>query len=198
MIQGEIKLNRIIYVVVPAMIATTLFCYYMAVKYHEQKPFPYATVTATASHYPQDIVFRFVMLIFSSTLALLFYTVVRWMDKKAERAGFEKIPRYYLYSGMFSIFCYCVTIGTIDEVGRGKWHGPCAVTFFVIWVVAIINITVYLTKLRNWDTSSLSLRSLTIKQLLAMYLMLVWLYCMYNLTTKPYHTNKENPYVVIV
>lgn len=197
MLGGKISLSLLLIVMVPAMILVTLFCYYMAVKYDSSKPFPHETVTHTASFYPQNIAFRYIMLIFSSTLTLVFYTIIKWMDFTAVKVGFKKLPKYFMYSGMFSMFCYAVTISTIDGRGTGKWHGPCAVAFFVIWVIGIINFTVYLTKLHNWDASTLSKNSLIVKQLLAGYVALVWIYCVYNILLNSIE-NKEDTYAVIV
>lgn len=180
-IKGKISLSAILCVMAPSIIAATLFCYYMADKYHECEPFPHSTVTKTASFYPQNIVFRYVLLIFSSTLTLVFFSIIRWLDYQAVRTGFKKLPRYFYNAGMFSMFCYAVTIGTIDGKGRGKWHGVCAVTFFVIWVIGIINFTIYMTKLRNWDSSTLSKTSLIWKQFLASYVLAVWVFCIYHL-----------------
>lgn len=77
-ILGKINLNIILWIMVPAMIATPFYSYHMAVSKKQEPPFPHATVTDTATHYPQDIMFRFVMLINSSFLAFVFYVVFRW------------------------------------------------------------------------------------------------------------------------
>jgi hypothetical protein len=95
------------------------------------------------------------------------------------------------------MLCYSITIGTIDEKGIGNLHGPCAVIFFVIWVVVIIRITLFINKLRHWDTSVVSATSLLLKKLLAGYVAGVWVYCLYGvLTTTDHH--KSNQFVVIV
>ena len=183
--KNSLKVSPILIIMVPSMIAATLYCYYMAVKYDNFEPFPHATVTKTARLYPQNIVFRFVMLIFSSTLCLSYFILFRWINSQAKRTEFEQLPNYLFNLGIFSIFCYAVTIGTIDQNGTGKWHGPCAVTFFIIWMISIINITVYLTKLRNWDTTTISYKSLLCKQLLAIYIACIWIYCCLNLIFNP-------------
>jgi hypothetical protein len=77
--------------------------------------------------------------------------------------------------------CYGVTIGTIDEKGTGSLHGPCAVIFFVVWMVVIMRITTFLRELREYDSSVLTRRSMVIKNLLAIYILGVWLYCIYGL-----------------
>lgn len=76
---GTLSLNPILWVMVVAMVITPLYTYHMAVSKKEVPPYPHATITDTATHYPQDIVFRYVMLINSSFLALSFFVVYRWV-----------------------------------------------------------------------------------------------------------------------
>ena len=80
MMLGKFKLNTILWVASPLMVFTPCYCYYMAVKNKEEPPFPHATITNTACHYPQDIEFRFIMLMCSTILALSFYVVFRWVE----------------------------------------------------------------------------------------------------------------------
>ena len=75
-----------------------------------------------------------------------------------------------------------MTIGTIDEKGIGNLHGPCAIIFFIIWLLTIVNMTFFMTRLRAWDTSIMSSTSLRIKQLLALYIGLLWAWCLYNIS----------------
>ena len=57
--------------------------------------------------------------------------------------GFKTLNKWYFYVTEFSMICYGITIGTIDEKGTGDLHGPCAVTFFVVWMIIIIRITLF-------------------------------------------------------
>jgi hypothetical protein len=150
----------------------------MAVKHKQEKPYPAATITSTACHYPQDIVFRFYMLIASSMLALIFFLIFKWVNKVAKESGYPgAISNSLYYLSEFSILLYGITIGTIDEKSTGKLHGPCAVIFFVVLIISIVVITLYLTNLREYDTRAVGLRSLRIKQILTAYLLAVWAYC---------------------
>lgn len=119
------------------------------------------------------------MLFNSSFLALIFFIVFRWTQAQAKRIGYRSPPMYQFYLAEGSIGCYAVTIGTIDELGIGKLHGPCAIIFFVIWLVTIVNMTVWMTKMREWDTSIMSSCSLKIKQLLSLYITALWAWCLY-------------------
>ena len=179
-----------LWIYVPVMFFTPCYTYYMAVSNQEEPPYPHATVTSTACHYPQDIVFRFIMLFCSSILALSFFVVFRWLESQAKRVDFPPPQQYQFYIAEGSIFCYGVTIGTIDGRGTGTLHGPCAVIFFIIWFLTIVNMTVYMTKLRKWDTTTLSRTSLTLKQVLAGYVALVWIWCVINLIGEGFHQNK--------
>jgi hypothetical protein len=115
-----------------------------------------------------------------------------------KRVGYERLPpKYQFYLAEGSIVCYGITIGTIDEKGIGNLHGPCAVIFFIIWLVTIINMTVFMTKLRAWDTSVMSKISLRMKQILSIYVGGVWAWCLYHVLQEP-SKNKQDIYVVIV
>lgn len=80
---GRLNAGKLIAYYVPFIILTPFYCYYMAVKHKEEKPYPAATITQTACHYPQDIVFRYYMLIASSMLALIFFMIFKWVEQAA-------------------------------------------------------------------------------------------------------------------
>lgn len=77
---GRFQINPLMYLYIPILFCTPLYTYHMAVSHHEEKPFPWTTVTDTATHYPQDIVFRYTMLIASSIISLTFYIIFRWLE----------------------------------------------------------------------------------------------------------------------
>ena len=97
MIIGELAVNWVILLYIPAVFLVPCYTYYMAARYHEEPPFPHATVTSTACHYPQDIVMRLVMGTASSVLALIFYIVYRWTVIQAKRTGFRQYSKYLFY-----------------------------------------------------------------------------------------------------
>ena len=165
-------------VYVPIIIVTPFYCYYKAVSQHQTKPFPYTTITNTACFYPQNIAFRYFMLLASSILALTFYMLFNWVSKVAQDAGFTKpISKVLYYASLGSIVLYGITIGTIDGKGTGSLHSPCAVGFFVILIWSIVETTLYLTQLRDFDWKTISKTSLRCKQVLAGYLVALWIYC---------------------
>ena len=55
MILGKFKLDYLLLIYVPLMVLTPCYTYYMAVSQGQEPPYPHATVTSTACHYPQDI-----------------------------------------------------------------------------------------------------------------------------------------------
>ncbi len=77
---------------------------------------------------------------------------------------------------MVSMVFFMVTIGTIDSKDTGPLHTPCAVAFFVILMVEIIVVTIYLNKLRRYDTTVLTHDSLVLKNFLAALISLIWIY----------------------
>lgn len=105
--------------------------------------------------------------------------IFKWIVSVAKDAGFNKpISNFLFKASLFSILLYGITIGTIDEKGTGPLHSPCAVGFFLILIWAIIDVTLYLTRLREFDTRTISRTSLLAKQILAGYLVLLWVYCL--------------------
>ena len=176
---GTLKLNYVMWLFISAMIFAPWYTYHMAVSTGQEKPYPHATVTSTACHYPQDILFRFIMLFCSSLLALSFFIIFRWVEWQCKRVGFPPPPAWQFYLAEFSIICYGITIGTIDEKGIGNLHTPCAIIFFIVWLVTIVNMTFFITRLRSWDTSTISRCSLIIKQLLSAYISIIWIWCLW-------------------
>lgn len=147
--QGKLNVGELIVVYVPIIILTPFYAYYKAVSQHQEKPFPAATITQTSCHYPQDIAVRYFMLIASSILALIYYMIFKWIVSVAKDAKFNKpIFNVLFRMSLFSILLYGITIGTIDEKGTGPLHSPCAVGFFLILIWAIVDVTLYLSKLR--------------------------------------------------
>jgi len=176
--RGALNVRYLILVYIPIAILTPFYSYYKAVSQKQEKPFPHATITQTACHYPQDIAFRYFMLIGSSILALIFFMMFRWVENVAKSVGFPKPISNLLYKvSLFSILLYGITIGTIDEKGTGPLHSPCAVGFFLILILSIMDMTLYMTELRNFYTPTIRKVSLRCKQLLAVYLLLLWAYC---------------------
>ena len=108
------------------------------------------------------------------------------------------MSKWYFYITEFSMVCYSITIGTIDEKGIGKLHGPCAVIFFVIWMIVILRVTTFTSRLRHWDTTVLTRRSMLLKKLLAGYVSGVWIYCIYGLLTTPDLSQKKSDQFVVI
>ena len=83
-ILGAISFNLLSKIIISVILFTPAFSYYMAVHYSEEPPFPHATITNTACHYPQDIVFRLTMTANTAYLVLLYFVMFRWLEKKAK------------------------------------------------------------------------------------------------------------------
>ena len=81
--KGKLNVGELVAVYVPIITLTPFYCYHMAVTQHQEKPFPAATITQTACHYPQDIAFRYFMLLASSILGLTFYMMFNWTAQVA-------------------------------------------------------------------------------------------------------------------
>lgn len=75
---GSLKINYVVWFYLPIILVTPAYTYYMAVTQHQEKPFPHATVTGTACHYPQAIIFRWTMTSGAGFLALMMHLVFRF------------------------------------------------------------------------------------------------------------------------
>jgi hypothetical protein len=95
--QGKINAGKLIAAYVPFLILTPFYCYYMALKHGEEQRYPAATITQTACYYPQNIAFRFFMLLGSSMLALIFFLIFKWVHKVAIESEFPKTISPFLY-----------------------------------------------------------------------------------------------------
>lgn len=76
---GGFKIVYLLWFFIPLLVGTCLYSYHMAVSQKQEKPFPAATITATACHYPQDETFRFFMLSAGGFINLIYFTVFRWL-----------------------------------------------------------------------------------------------------------------------
>jgi hypothetical protein len=81
----------------------------------------------------------------------------RWIDFQIQRTQYPGKLNKWLYPwAQFSLFCYSITIGTIDSKGTPKIHSICAIIFFLILYITTINVTCLLRDMRKWDSSIMS------------------------------------------
>jgi hypothetical protein len=85
---GGLHINYLLYFFIPILIFACVFSYHEAVSKKEEKPFPHATITNTACHYPQDIVFRYLMLPAGGFINLAYFCIFRWLSKESKRIGY--------------------------------------------------------------------------------------------------------------
>lgn len=174
----SLKMNRIIMIQIPLMLIVPMITYTVAVRSGEVQPFPNPSVTETACFYPQNILFRFVMLTASTFFALVFFAVFKWLNYEADRIKIPlERPASLYWASQLALIPFTITIGTIDGAGTGPLHAPCAVLFFtVFWLLTII-ITYIVYRLKEWDSSVLSLVSWRWKLFTCSYVTLVWFVC---------------------
>ena len=87
-LKGGIHLNYLLWFFIPLFVMACLYSEHMAVKQKQEKPFPAATITATACHYPQDIEFRFVLLAAGSSINLIYFTIFKWIQLLKKETDF--------------------------------------------------------------------------------------------------------------
>lgn len=184
------------------ILVTPMYTYHMAVTKKEQPPFPHATVTNTACHYPQDIFFRLNMTAAGGLLIVLFHSIFKWVQIIANKSNYPGNTYAYMYwPTILGVIGYLIAIGTIDGAGTGDAHTIGAVYFFVMMYFAIANITVVCHKIRQWDTKTMTYCSLFQKVLVASYLSIIWVYCLVGLISQALSgspTNDDDKYIVIV
>ena len=197
---GALKINYVIYFYLTTVLLTPAYTYYMAVKHKEEPPFPHATVTNTACHYPQAQVFRWTMTNAGCFLTLIFHVLFRWFEVQARKYNYTGNTYSYMYwPCILSIFGYLAAIGTIDTGGTGTIHTVGAVYFFIMLYFMVVNFTLIARKMRNWDTRIMSRCSLNAKIVVATFLSLVWIYCLVGLVLEAIPTaNGDDIYIVIV
>lgn len=119
----------------------------------------------------------------TSILILIFYTLFRWINIQAINCGFRPPSKIAFYSMLVAMFFESIAVETIDGKDNGPLHGPSAVIFFLTFEIVIVYLTLYLYRLRQWNSSVMSLRSLQLKMALAFYVTGVWIYCLYGAAT---------------
>jgi hypothetical protein len=170
----------------------------MAVSNDQEPPFPHATITNTACHYPQAIVFRWTMITAASFLHLLYWVMFRWLESEARSIRYPHSLCTWLYwPAQVSVWGYAVAMGTIDGNFTGVAHAVGAVSFLAILYFIIINITIDCHKMRNWDPSFMSEGSMLEKKLFSVYLTLVLVYIVVGLIFE-YGRNEDDMYIVIM
>lgn len=131
----------------------------------------------------------------TSVFILIFYTLFRWVNIQAQSCGFHPPSKIAFYSMMVAMFFESIAVETIDGKSNGPLHGPSAVIFFLTFEIVIVYLTLYLYRLRQWNTSVISSRSLQLKMALAFYVTGVWIFCLYKTVTS--EENKVD-YTVVV
>lgn len=190
---GRIQFDWIVVIYLPIIILTPFYTYYMCVIKNKECRAGHSTITQTANHYPQNTYFRFVMGIGSTILVLIFNTIFRWLNTQAQAVQFPTLSKILYYAVMVAMLFYCIAVETIDGLSNGPLHTPSAVIFFLTFEIAIVYLTLYLYRFRQWDSTIISQRSMNVKIALATYITIVWVYCLY-------HSVKSNSvdYTVVV
>lgn len=197
---GSMRINYIIYFYLTIILFTPAYTYHMAVKNKQEPPFPHATVTNTACHYPQAQIFRWTMTSAGAFLTLIFHVVFRYFEKSAKKYDYPGHTYAYMYwPTILSVLGYLAAIGTIDIGGTGNLHSIGAVYFFICLYFLVVNLTIISRTMRRWDTKFMSAWSLVQKIVVAGYLSIIWIYCLVGLVSEQIHpSNDDDVYVVIV
>lgn len=175
---GALHINYLLYFFVPLAILTPCYTYHVAVKHKEQRPYPHSTITNTACFYPQDIIFRWIMLSSGSFITLIYFGIFRWLVAEKKRTKYPGDTYKWLFPvAQASITGFLAAIGTIDGAGYPDLHTYGAVFFFVTLFITAVTVTLVLTDMHQWDTTVLNRSSYISKSIFAVACILLVLYC---------------------
>jgi hypothetical protein len=99
---------------------------------------------------------------------------------------------------IFSSAGYMAAISTIDAGGTGSLHAVGAGYFFICLYFLVLNLTIVSRNMRKWDVDFMSRSSLINKIVVAVYINLVFLYCLVMLLWNGFQPNDDEIYGVII
>jgi hypothetical protein len=148
---GRVWMNYLMYSFIPILILTPLFSYYMATRYKEARGYPHTTITNMSRFYPQDIVFRFFMLLAGGFINLIYLVLFRWIKRAKERTGYPGTTQQWLLGlGHVSVVGYMLAIGTIDAGPLPFIHITGALVFFLVLFSITISQSLILNDMHSW------------------------------------------------
>ena len=160
-------INYTLYFFIPLLIFSCLYSYHMAVKSKDERPFPHSTISNTACHYPQDIVFRFLMLPAGSFLILIYFVSFQYLKREKKRIGFPFSTEQWLKKwSLLSVIGYYCGIATIDGAGYPNILIIGAIGFFIVLFLTTGAITIVMREMYMWDTTSFSRTSIWVKSII--------------------------------
>ena len=87
---GSVKVNTLFFSIILPTMLVPFYTNYEAVSQQQEKPFPNTTITNTACHYPQAILFRGITLIGAISLHLFLFFMnkhFRYLKNKSKYEG---------------------------------------------------------------------------------------------------------------
>ena len=196
---GGLWMNYLMYGLIPILILTPLFSYFMATKYKEARGYPHTTITNMSRFYPQDIVFRFFMLPAGGFINLIYMVLFAWMKKAQKDTGYTGNTGHWLLPlGHMSVIGYLLAIGTIDAGPLPFIHITGALEFFLTLFSITISQSLTLMDMHSWCSSVIRTCSLRIKMGIAIYLLFIFVYALVGaLREYEVPANDDDKYMVI-
>lgn len=170
---GKFKASHIPNITAVVAGVAILLCEIIAVHYGHEKPFPRATISMTAGHYPEYVIFRIAIQCSSTLLIMTWFLHYFWLRTKVAHAG-RYLPEIFLFLGTIGAIGLMAASATIDTgVYKNHIHVICAVVFFLGTIWACIFDT--LICLVIWRTKqTISQLNVTLKVIVSMSLF-VWM-----------------------
>lgn len=92
-----------------------------------------------------------------------------------------------------------IAMGTIDGNWYPDLHTNSAIFFFVTLFVIVMTQTIVIREMYQWDSTMISRKSYLIKIIFALYVALIWVYCVTGLVREPSDRNDdEDEFIVIL
>eukprot|EP00825_Cyclidium_porcatum_P037076 TRINITY_DN4026_c0_g1_i1.p1 TRINITY_DN4026_c0_g1~~TRINITY_DN4026_c0_g1_i1.p1 ORF type:complete len:340 (-),score=43.32 TRINITY_DN4026_c0_g1_i1:84-1103(-) len=163
---------------------TCITTYIIARAKDEVDPFPYCTITKTASYRPQTIIFRLMVLMCCPLYTVLIYSVYISLQMVQDETKKNKAQRStILILGLISTILLGITVATIDqyEMYHGL-HSSAATVFFFFQLVILVIMTVMFNNHKIQRLVTISKKSLLLKKIFATLFITTWivmgiLYC---------------------
>lgn len=171
---GGFSASAIPYFTAAAVGLAIVVCEVLAVRYGQEKPFPRATISATADHYPSYLVFRIATECGATLLIMTWILNYFMLHSRCSKAG-RFLPQLSVLLGCAGAVALMGSTATLDTGKHNtKWHVRCASSFFLLSIMACLYNTLVCCLIQR-ISNCFSRGSMIVRYALSA-LLAVWLY----------------------
>ena len=192
---GILSINKLLCFFIPLLIFACFFSYYMAVTKKETRPFPHTTITNMSRFYPQDLVFRYIMLPAGGFVSLIYFVLFKWLKELKQVVNYPHSTEQWLHLlGQLSILGFYGAVSTIDGGNLPLIHIIGALFFFLLLFLISSVVTVVLREMHRWSTSVIGRGSMLLKSGISFYIVCV---AVYSVWLGNSDSNEDQPAIVV-